>query len=224
MTQQQLNLSPKALVALLQALNALNLTTGSDTAAMSTTPSSNRASTSTTVPASDDGTASAPSSEVAASAPATSPAPAPPTPAPSGCSVTAATVNARPVGSGAPFILHSPFTRLPLPATMQPATATAVAVVAESSVAESSVRPPPAQVHSGFHCSNCRAFNPAVSQTGKAYYVVTAGHEVGIFTSWEKVQPLVSGVAHACHKKYRSQADAEEAFANALTEGKVRVL
>ncbi|KAK0430442.1 hypothetical protein EV421DRAFT_1858755, partial [Armillaria borealis] len=83
---------------------------------------------------------------------------------------------------------------------------------------------PPAQVHSGFHCSNCGAFNPAVGQSSEAWYVVTAGREVGIFSNWEVVQPLVSGVAHACHKKYKMRAEAEEAFQAALAQGKVRVL
>ncbi|PBK67756.1 hypothetical protein ARMSODRAFT_1020273 [Armillaria solidipes] len=136
----------------------------------------------------------------------------------SGNYATAAPPAPRTTRLAAPIVLHSPFTGLPLPAAMQPVNATAT----DSSVTEASVRPPPpAQVHSGFHCSNCGAFNPAVGQTGEAFYVVTAGHEVGIFTNWEKVQPLVSGVAHACHKKYRSRADAEAAFADALAEGKM---
>lgn len=43
---------------------------------------------------------------------------------------------------------------------------------------------PPAQVHSGFHCSHCGAFNLAVRQSGENWYVVTAGHEVGVFSNW----------------------------------------
>lgn len=46
-------------------------------------------------------------------------------------------------------------------------------------------------------------------------------------TDWhdrEVIQPLVSGVAHACHKKYKTRSEAEEAFQIALSQGKVHVL
>jgi hypothetical protein len=38
------------------------------------------------------------------------------------------------------------------------------------------------------------------------------------------VQPLVSGVAHACYKKYSSQAAAIDAFKEALAAGTVVVV
>ncbi|PBK62567.1 hypothetical protein ARMSODRAFT_1024766 [Armillaria solidipes] len=228
MTPQQLNLSPESLTALLQALTALNLT--SNVAAPSSATPSDGAITTV---AGDGASVSSPSSVVtpaATAAPASSgpgAAAAPPAAttarAPASCSATAAPPAVHATHLGAPIVLHSPFTGLPLPAAMQPVNATVT--VTESSVNGTSVHSPlPTQVHSGFHCSNCGAFNPAVGQTGETYYVVMAGREVGIFTNWEKVQPLVSGVPHACHKKYRSRADAEATFAEALAKGKVRVL
>ncbi|KAK0458721.1 uncharacterized protein EV420DRAFT_1479417 [Desarmillaria tabescens] len=68
---------------------------------------------------------------------------------------------------------------------------------------------------------------PAVvsaGQPGENWYVIMAGRQVGVFSNWEQVQPLVSGVPHACHKKYKSRAEADEAFETALAEGKVRVI
>jgi ribonuclease HI len=41
------------------------------------------------------------------------------------------------------------------------------------------------------------------------YYAVKEGHKTGIFTSWDKVQPLVSGYKGAVHKSFSSLKDAE---------------
>ncbi|KAK0435012.1 hypothetical protein EV421DRAFT_1908901 [Armillaria borealis] len=116
-----------------------------------------------------------------------------------------------------PVVLRSPF--IGFPHEVQP-------VASSSSVTASAqtLTPPSAQVHLGFHCSNCGAFNPAIGQTGETFYMVTVGRQVGVFTNWEIIQPLISGVRHACHKKYRTAAEAEETFETALTEGKVCVL
>ncbi|MBV1879482.1 MAG: ribonuclease H family protein [Pseudomonadales bacterium] len=46
------------------------------------------------------------------------------------------------------------------------------------------------------------------------YYVVWEGREKGIFTDWPTVQKLVSGYPKAKHKSYKTQAEAEAAFAS----------
>ncbi|KAK0436471.1 uncharacterized protein EV420DRAFT_1652507 [Desarmillaria tabescens] len=198
--QSQPNLTPQALVALLEVLNVLNLNT-------------NNASTST------------PASTSAPGEPEGEPAPAPVAEstqgAVAGSTVTSPSLAQAPVTSGAssnmPGVVLHPFTRIPLLPSMQPG----------RWLSSSHVPPtqqPPVQVHSGFHCSHCGAFNPTVGQSSEAWYVVTAGHEVDIFFNWEVIQPLVSGVAHACHRKYKTHAEAKEAFQMALSQGKVCVL
>ncbi|KAK0236281.1 hypothetical protein EDD85DRAFT_954143 [Armillaria nabsnona] len=202
MAQHQLNLSPEALTALLQALSALNLTSNGDST--SSTTVSTTAAPSTAPPASDGG-----NDVPTPSMPRAMPAPA----------VVSAVTATRP---SSPVVARHPFTRSPL---SQPVSSSTTAVSSSLATAgPSSHPPPPAQVHSGFHCSNCGTFNPAVGQTGESWYVVTAGCEVGVFSNWEQVQLFVSGVPHACHKKYRSHAEADAAFETALAEGKVRVL
>lgn len=44
------------------------------------------------------------------------------------------------------------------------------------------------------------------------YYVVWAGRETGIFTSWPQTKALVDGFAGARYKSFKTQAEAEAAF------------
>ncbi|PBK84916.1 hypothetical protein ARMGADRAFT_1088065 [Armillaria gallica] len=195
MAQQKFNLAPEALAALFEALNALTI---HDAAPPSTPVMS--------APGEQDSDAGA-ASTVPTSGPEV------PVALSQGDAVAGTSSETRvvacqlfPRATGATFPV-----RMPVPP-------------AASSSRVLPTQQPPAQVHSGFHCSHCRAFNPTVGQSSEAWYVVTAGCEVGIFSNWEVVQPLVSGVAHACHKKYKTHAEAEEAFQTALAQGKVRVL
>ncbi|SJL07021.1 uncharacterized protein ARMOST_10364 [Armillaria ostoyae] len=206
--QQQLNLSPETLTALLQALSALNLTPNGDSTSSGSTaaPTAATPAPSTAPPVSEGG-----NDVPAPSMPRGTPAPA----------VVSAVTATRP---SSPVVARHPFTRAPLSQLAASSSSSSTAVSCSSAAAGPSSRPPPAQVHSGFHCSHCGAFNPAVGQSGESWYVVTAGREVGVFSNWEQVQPFVSGVPHACHKKYRSRAEADAAFETALAEGKVRVL
>ncbi|SJL01032.1 uncharacterized protein ARMOST_04348 [Armillaria ostoyae] len=79
-----------------------------------------------------------------------------------------------------------------------------------------------APTHTGFHCSACGAYN--VGQSQAAWYVITTGHQVGVFSSWSLVQPHVTGVAHACFHRYPNQQAARRAYDDALAAGLVRVL
>jgi viroplasmin and RNaseH domain-containing protein len=47
------------------------------------------------------------------------------------------------------------------------------------------------------------------------WYAVAAGRETGIFTSWAKVEPLVSGFSGALHKSFRHRRLAEKWLAEA---------
>ncbi|PBK80810.1 hypothetical protein ARMGADRAFT_1091818 [Armillaria gallica] len=189
MAQQQLNLSPEALTALLQALSALKLTPNSN----STSSGSTAAPTAVTPASSAAPLVSEGGNDI--SAPSVPHA----TPAPAVVSAVTATCPSSPV------VARHPFTHAPL---------SQVAAVTALSMA----------VHSGFHCSHCGAFNLSVGQSSENWYVVTASREVGVFSNWEQVQPFISGIPHACHKKYRSCTEADTAFESALAEGKVQVL
>ncbi|PBK63973.1 hypothetical protein ARMSODRAFT_979582 [Armillaria solidipes] len=190
--QSPLNLNPQALAALLEVLTALNLNANNASA-------STRATTSAS--------ASAPASSFASGEGGAAPAPASLSP-----------VQVPITSTDTPTMLLNPLTRGPLSSSMQAGLSSSAGSSLSSRV--SPTQQPPAQVHTGFHCSYCGVFNPAVSQSGEVFYVVTTGHEVGIFTSWEVIQPLVSGVAHACHKKYKTCGEAEEAFQVVLSQGK----
>ncbi|KAF8160177.1 hypothetical protein BJ912DRAFT_1069604 [Pholiota molesta] len=74
----------------------------------------------------------------------------------------------------------------------------------------------------GFHCAFCQQFNTV--RPSEAFYVVTIGLQVGVFTHWHIVQPLVSGVSGACYRRYSSQAAAQAAFDEALAAGLVMVV
>ncbi|KAK0443873.1 hypothetical protein EV421DRAFT_515186 [Armillaria borealis] len=202
MAQQSLNLAPEALAALLEALNALTVR---DAAPPSTPATSAPGEPGSDATAASTAATDGPEVPVALSEGEVGPSP----------TVASGT------SSEAPVVARALFTCAAFPATF-PARIPAPPVASSSRVPPT--QQPPAQVHSGFHCSNCGAFNPTVGQLSEAWYVVTARREVGIFSNWEVVQPLVSGVAHVCHKKYKTRAEAEEAFQAALAQGKVRVL
>ncbi|KAK0466810.1 uncharacterized protein EV420DRAFT_1635851 [Desarmillaria tabescens] len=199
MTQQsQLNLTPQALAALLEALNALNL-------------NANNASTSTSAPGEPEG----------------EPAPAPIAESTQGA--VAGSAVASPSPAQAPgnlwcFLQHCPVwccIRSLEPSSllsMQPGRSSSVLLCPSYPTATST-----SPLWLPLFALWC-AFNPAVGQSSEAWYVVTAGREVGIFSNWEVIQPLVSGIAHACHCKYKTCAEAEEAFQTALSQGKVCVL
>ncbi|PBK83328.1 hypothetical protein ARMGADRAFT_1037948 [Armillaria gallica] len=90
-----------------------------------------------------------------------------------------------------PVVLFNPLTRGPL------------LLMQAGSLLLSHVPPtqqPLAQVHMSFHYSYCGIFNFTVGQSSEVFYVVTAGSEY----DKEVVQPLVLGVIHACHKKYKT--------------------
>ncbi|KAF8191758.1 hypothetical protein BJ912DRAFT_925171 [Pholiota molesta] len=75
----------------------------------------------------------------------------------------------------------------------------------------------------GFVCTSCHTYN-TIRSARETYYCVIAGRAVGVFQGWHNVQPLVSGVGHACYKKYPSEADALAAFEEAQKAGYVVVL
>ncbi|PBK83239.1 hypothetical protein ARMGADRAFT_1038035 [Armillaria gallica] len=96
-----------------------------------------------------------------------------------------------PRATAAPAVISAvvqrhPFTCVPLSQPMTMTTATGSSPVA----GPSSHPAPPAQVHSDFHCSNCSTFNPSVRQSGESWYVVTAGHEVGVFSNWHTISSI----------------------------------
>ncbi|KAF6743292.1 hypothetical protein DFP72DRAFT_858996 [Ephemerocybe angulata] len=76
---------------------------------------------------------------------------------------------------------------------------------------------------SGYVCNNCSHYNLVVSAKG-TWYVITAGREVGVFSGWHNVQPLVSGVSSACYKKWPSEAAARAVFQEALDAKTVVVI
>ena len=47
---------------------------------------------------------------------------------------------------------------------------------------------------------------------GKKYYVVWAGHDTGVFDSWEECQPLVEGFPGAKYKAFSSREAAIDAY------------
>ncbi|GIU51395.1 hypothetical protein TUM4438_40890 [Shewanella sairae] len=53
----------------------------------------------------------------------------------------------------------------------------------------------------------------------KKYYVVWAGRETGIFTSWDYTKKLVDKFPQAKYKSFPSEAEAKAAFANAPSYG-----
>ncbi|KAJ7251460.1 hypothetical protein B0H12DRAFT_1119081 [Mycena haematopus] len=58
----------------------------------------------------------------------------------------------------------------------------------------------------------------------KKWYVVIVGRDVGVFQTWIDVSPLVTGVSGALHQSFSSEIEAEEIFAQALTNGKVKIV
>ncbi|KAK0227421.1 hypothetical protein EDD85DRAFT_794684 [Armillaria nabsnona] len=188
MVQQQLNLSPEALTALLQVLSALNFNSNGDAAlSASTTMTTGVTSPApSTVPPASAGSNDIPAPSVTHG-----------TPAPVVVSTVTATRPSSPVVARHPFTC-APLSQLALSLLM-------TASCSSTTAGPSSHSPPPAQVHSCFHCSHCSAFNPTVGQSGE---------------SWEQVQPFIFGVPHACHKKYCSCSEADTAFKTALAEGK----
>ena len=46
----------------------------------------------------------------------------------------------------------------------------------------------------------------------KAAYALWNAHKVGVFTSWEEVQPLVNTFSNARYKGFNSVAEAQAAF------------
>ncbi|KAJ2921040.1 hypothetical protein H1R20_g16053, partial [Candolleomyces eurysporus] len=53
------------------------------------------------------------------------------------------------------------------------------------------------------------------------WYVVTKGLQVGVFTDWATVQPLVDKVSGATHKKYKTADEAYAVFQAALNKHQV---
>ncbi|MGS0729194.1 ribonuclease H1 domain-containing protein, partial [Shewanella sp. 0m-11] len=53
----------------------------------------------------------------------------------------------------------------------------------------------------------------------KKYYVVWAGRETGIFTSWDYTKKLVDKFPQAKYKSFPSEAEAKAAFATAPSYG-----
>ncbi|MDE5837350.1 MAG: RNase H1/viroplasmin domain-containing protein, partial [Paramuribaculum sp.] len=47
---------------------------------------------------------------------------------------------------------------------------------------------------------------------GKKYYVVWAGHDTGVFDSWEECQQLVEGFPGAKYKAFSSREVAIDAY------------
>lgn len=52
------------------------------------------------------------------------------------------------------------------------------------------------------------------------YYVVWAGRETGIFTSWPQTKALVDGFAGAKYKSFKTQAEAKAAFSKGSTNSR----
>ncbi|PBL03034.1 hypothetical protein ARMGADRAFT_1021800 [Armillaria gallica] len=79
-----------------------------------------------------------------------------------------------------------------------------------------------APIHNRFHCSACGAYN--VGQSMSAWYVITAGRQVSISSSWSLVQPHITGVVHACYCRYSNRQAAQQVYNDAMTAGLVHVL
>ncbi|KAH9961289.1 hypothetical protein BC827DRAFT_337627 [Russula dissimulans] len=58
----------------------------------------------------------------------------------------------------------------------------------------------------------------------KWYYTVIVGTQPGVYADWTQVAPKVSEISGAIHKKFKTRAEALEAFNRATREGTVRVV
>ncbi|EDQ99033.1 uncharacterized protein LACBIDRAFT_317738 [Laccaria bicolor S238N-H82] len=99
--------------------------------------------------------------------------------------VVAPAASAAPVGPAAP-----PYTQLPLNAP------------------SNAILPPPhlVTVH-GYHVPGPNDYPP--------FYVVTRGRNIGVFSGWENVSPLVTGVSHAVYSRVSSIAEGHARMAMA---------
>lgn len=59
---------------------------------------------------------------------------------------------------------------------------------------------------------------------GKKYYVVWAGHDTGVFDSWEECQPLVEGFPGAKYKAFSSREAAIDAYRGGGADGGIDLL
>lgn len=56
------------------------------------------------------------------------------------------------------------------------------------------------------------------------YYVVSVGRQTGVFTDWNYVAQLVSGVPGNAHQSYKSKIDADAAYDGLKEAGLVRIV
>ncbi|KAK0466894.1 uncharacterized protein EV420DRAFT_1474312 [Desarmillaria tabescens] len=56
------------------------------------------------------------------------------------------------------------------------------------------------------------------------WYTITKGRAIGVYSGWQNVTPLVTGVGRACFFRYPTQAAAQAAFDEAVCTGVVEIL
>ncbi|KAF8867796.1 hypothetical protein BD779DRAFT_1685313 [Infundibulicybe gibba] len=139
-----------------------------------------------------------------------------PTPSPAS---TPAPLHAPPPAAPSTFIPYT--TAPPMPSPTAPSAPCATALPTPSAVTSSApcATPPSAPSTAPLACVPSSSALPT-----DRWYTVTVGQQVGVFSGWSTVAPLVISVSGACFMRHSSQAAAIDAFNHAVASGAVRIV